>query len=177
MCNKIFTMNKLFVIVLVGLVVSVFTGCQRSGLKERVQVIEGVSVLLPEQFKKNETGDGNVLIRSRVDSTDLYITGVKDESMNPTNNDQLKESLEINVARFLQPMQGMLLKRKDTIMGNLVISDFEFEMKNARPPKHGVGRFLLKGNQFLSFLYVTPLQQKDKNNDLKEAFFNSIQVD
>lgn len=170
-------MNKLLGIILVSLVLFVFTGCKNSPLKERVQVIEGVSVLIPEQFKKNDMGDGNVLIRSRVDSTDLFITAVKDESLDTMKQDQLLEGLEINVNRFIEPMQGKLLNRKDTIIGNVVRSDFEFEMGNARPPKYGVGRFLLKGNQFVSFMYVTPQQLKEKNEDLKESFFNSIQVE
>ncbi|HET6558465.1 MAG TPA: hypothetical protein VFG54_14200 [Prolixibacteraceae bacterium] len=170
-------MNKLVGISLVCLVLFVFTGCNNSKLKERVQVIDGVSVLMPEQFKKNDIGEGHVLIRSKIDSIDLYVTAVKDESIDTMNKEQLMEGLEINVNRFLQPMQGTLLSRKDTIMGNLVTSDFEFVMDNARPPKHGVGRFLLKGNQFISFLYVTPKQLMEKNKDLKDDFFNSIQVD
>lgn len=170
-------MIKLLGIVLVCLVLFIFTGCNPSKLKERVQVIEGVSVLMPEQFKKNELGDGHVLIRSRIDSTDLYITAVKDESLDTMNKDQLMEGMEVNVNRFIKPMQGKLLNRKDTMIGNMVTSDFEFEMSNARPPKQGVGRFLLIGNQFISFLYVTPKQQLKKNYNLKESFFNSIKVE
>lgn len=170
-------MNKLIVISLVCLVVFVFTGCYHSKLKERVQVIDGISVLMPEQYKRNELGDGHVLIRSRIDSIDLYVTAVKDESLDTLKQNQLLEGLEINVTRFLQPMQGRLLNRKDTITGSLVRSDFEFEMGLVRPPKHGLGRFLLKGNQFISFMCVSSKQQVKRNKELQEAFFNSIRVE
>ena len=169
-------MNNLLGISLICLVLAAFTGCNNSILKERVQVIDEVSVLMPKEFKKNELGNGEVLIRSKVGSTDLRVTVINDTSLNTLNIDKLKEGLEINVARFLQPMKGQLLQRKDYILGNLVMSDFEFELGSQESTRHGVGRFLINGNSFISFLFVTPKQELKSNEAVREAFFNSIQV-
>jgi hypothetical protein len=162
---------------LVGLTLFVFTGCNNSPLKERVQVTDGVSVLMPRQFKKNDMGDGNVLIRSSVDAADLRVVAIKDTSLNNLSPDKLKEGLEINVNEFLKPMQGKLLNRKDTIAGKVVMSDFEFELGNAGASKHGTGKFILKGNKFITFLLVMPVTGTKDDQSLKEKFFDSIKME
>lgn len=170
-------MNKLIGISLVCLVLFVFTGCNNSILKERVQVVDGVSVLMPKEYKKNDMGDGNVMVRSRVGTTDLRAVAIKDTSLDGLSPDKLKEGLEINVSEFLRPMQGKLLHRKDTIVGKVVMSDFEFELGNASASKHGKGKFILKGNKFITFLVINPMTEPKSDLSLQESFFNSIIID
>lgn len=170
-------MNKYLAILLISLVLFVFTGCNNSPLKERVPITDGVSVLMPEQFKKNDMGDGNVLIRSKVGTTDLRVVAIKDTSLDRLSADKLKEGLEINVDEFLKPMQGKLLSRKDTIAGNLVMSDFEFELGNNKALKNGKGKFILKGNKFITFILVSPVTEAKSAKPLQETFFNSIKME
>lgn len=170
-------MNKLTGILICTLTLIWFAGCQRSPLKERVMVTDGVSVLMPTDFKKNDMGDGNVLIRSKVGTTDLRVVAIKDTSINGLSAEKLKEGLEINVNEFLKPMQGKLIHRKDTIAGQVVISDFEFELGNATDLKQGTGKFILKGNKFITFLLVSPKTDPKADPSLQKKFFNSIQMD
>lgn len=169
-------MNKFIGILLISLVLFISEGCNNSPLKERVQITDGVSVLMPKQFKKNDMGDGNVLIRSKVGNTDLRVVAIKDTSLNSQSADKLKEGMEINVNEFLKPMQGKLLNRKDSIAGNMVMSDFEFELGYGGASKHGKGRFILKGNKFITFILVSPVSEDESVHSLKQTFFNSIQM-
>lgn len=170
-------MKKQLGISLVCLCLVIFIGCNNSKLRERVQVVDGVSVLMPEQFKKNDMGDGNVLIRSKVGSVDLRVVAIKDTSLNSLSAEKLKEGLEVNVNEFLKPMQGRLIQRKDTIAGKVVVSDFEFELGNAGALKHGKGKFILKGNKFITFLFVSPVTNPNSELSLQETFFHSIKID
>ena len=106
-------MNKLLGVLICLLTLMCYMGCKRSPLRERVMVIDGVSVLMPSEYKKNDMGDGNVLIRSKVEAADLRVVAIKDTSLDDLSLDKLKEGLEINVNEFLKPMQGKLLHRKD----------------------------------------------------------------
>lgn len=169
-------MNKLLRFSLVCIALFAFTGCNPSVI-ERIQVTDGISILLPEGYKKNTLENGQVRIESKFNTTDISVAVVTDESLDAMAKEQLKEGMAINVTRFLQPMQGKLLKRKDSVVGNLVTSDFEFEMGIAESSKLGVGRFLIKGNQMISFLFITPMQEIESNKALKDSFFGLIQVD
>lgn len=162
---------------MIGLALLVFAGCSNSPLKERVQITDGVSVLMPEQFKKNDMGDGNVLIRSKVGTTDFRVVAVKDTSLDRLSADKLKEGLETHVDEFLKPMQGKLLNRKDSITGKVVISDFEFELGNDKASKHGKGKFILKGNKFITLILVSPAAEEKSARPLEETFFNSIKME
>ncbi|HET6559548.1 MAG TPA: hypothetical protein VFG54_19650, partial [Prolixibacteraceae bacterium] len=90
--------------------------------------------------------------------------------------DELKKGMEIQVTRFLEPMKGKLIQRKDTIIDQIVTSNFEFETGNAEGSKQGVGRFILKDNRFICFLLVAKKPEPESNKKLQDTFFNSIQI-
>lgn len=169
--------NKLLKVFLFGLILFGYVACNKYGLNERVEITDGVSVLLPDGYKKNDLGDGNVLIRSKADASELRVVAVKDTSLDNLSPDKLKEGLEVNIEGFLQPMQGKLLSRKDTIIGKVVMSDFEFELGNGQAAKHGTGKFILKGNQFITFLVVAPTSEAKSGELLGKAFFKSIKIE
>lgn len=154
-----------------------FVGCHRSPLKERVMITDGVSVMMPSEYKKNDMGDGNVLIRSKVGTVDLRVVAIKDTSLNGLSQEKLKEGLEVNVNEFLKPMQGKLIHRKDTIAGKLVMSDFEFELGSTGAIRHGMGKFILKENKFITFLLVSSTADSKSEPSLQEKFFGSIKID
>lgn len=170
-------MNKLLKVFLFCFTMFSFMACNNSGLKERVSVTDGVSVLLPKEYKKNDFEDGNMMIRSKVGTTDLRVVAVVDTSLNNLGPDRLKEGLEENVRGFLLPMQGKLLHRKDTIVGKVVMSDFDFELGNSGKTKQGKGKFILKGNKFIVFLLVHSSEEAKSNESLQKAFFNSIEIE
>ena len=170
-------MNNLLKVFLFGLTMLVYVSCNNSGLKERVQITEGVSVLMPKEYKKNDIGDGNVMVRSRMGTTDLRVVAIKDPGLDGLSTDKMKEALDFNVAEFLKPMKGKLLHRKDTMVGNVMISDFEMELGTGDLLKQGKGRFLLKGNKFITFMLVTPAKEIKSAGSLQESFLNSIKFD
>ena len=57
------------------------------------------------------------------------------------------------------------------------MSDFEFELGNTDASRHGIGKFILKGNKFITFLLVTPVIDSKTDLSVKEHFFNSIKID
>lgn len=170
-------MNKLTTVLICTLTLMWFVGCQRSPLKERVIISDGISVMMPADYKKNDMGDGNVLIRSKVGTTDLRVVAIKDTSLNGLSAAKLKEGMEIHVDEFLKPMQGKLLNRKDTIAGKVVMSEIEFELGNGGASKHGKGKFILKGSTFITFLLVSPVTDPKSEPFLQEKFFDSIKMD
>lgn len=170
-------MKKLLNVFLFGLILFGLMACNKYGLYERVDITDGVSVLMPKEYKKNDMGDGNVLIRSKVDASELRVVAIKDTSLNNLSPDKLKAGLEVNVEEFLEPMQGKLLNRQDTIAGKVVMSDFQFELGSGQAARHGKGKFILKGNKFITFLVVSPIQESESGELLGKAFFSSIKIE
>jgi len=168
-------MKNLLVIALFYFMLVLVIDCNGTDLTKRVQITNGVSVLMPPNFIKNEL-NGYVLFQSEIGSTDLRVIVVKDMSLPTKNAEMLKKGMEINVVNFLKPLNGKLLHRKDTIIDNLARSDFDFEIVNPENTKYGVGRFIVKGNNFISFLFETLKTDIKTNKVIRESFFKSIQI-
>lgn len=168
-------MNKQMQISLICLALAVFSACNQAELTNRVQITEEVSVLMAEEVEKTES-EGLVLFRSVIGSINLVVSVVADPSLEAGSANQHLESMEINVARFLQPRDGKLLHRKDTLINGLAACDFDFEIGNAGSSKYGVGRFIVKGNHFIGFIAESDKPEAKINETLRESFFNSIQL-
>ena len=168
-------MKKQIGILLFCLALAVYTGCNEAELTNRVQITEGVSVLMPEDVKKTES-EGLIVFLSEIGSTNLMVSLVTDLRLEAGSAEQHLEAMELKVAKFLQPRDGKLIHRNDTLINGLAACDFEFEIGNAESSKYGVGRFIVKGNHFIGFLAESHNPGSKTNETLGESFFNSIQI-
>lgn len=168
-------MKNRMVISLICLALAIFSACNQAELTNRVQITEEVSVLMTEEVKKTES-EGLVMFSSEIGSTNLVVSVVTDLTLEGMSTGQHLQGMELNVARFLQPRDGKLLHRKDTIINGVAASDFDFEIGHAESSKYGVGRFIVKGNHFIGFLAESNKPGAKINEALQESFFNSIQM-
>ena len=168
-------MGKRIVFSFICLTLAVFSACNEAELTNWVQITEEVSVLMPEEVKKTES-EGTVMYLSAIESTNLAVAVVTDQSLEAGGIDQHLAAMEINVTRFLQPRDGKLLHRKDTVINGLAACNFDFEIGTAESSKYGVGRFIVKGNHFIGFLAENDKPESKINETLRESFFNSIQL-
>lgn len=168
-------MKNRIVISLLCLALAVFSACNQAELTNRVQITPEVSVLMPDEVKQTES-EGLVMLHSDIGSTRLVVSVVTDQRYQGMSTDQHLEGMELNVTRFLQPRDGLLLHRKDTLINDLPASDFDFEIGHGESSKYGMGRFIVKGNQFIGFVAESDNPGSKTNDALRESFFNSIQI-
>ena len=169
-------MSKIRGLYLFCLALLVITGCQ-DRLTKKTQITSGVTVLLPDKFEKADTSDGQIMYTSKIGKTTFRVFVFKDIGLDTIGLDKVKDGMKFNVTRFVEPINGKIVKREDLTIGKIVQSDFEFEIPNSPGSKHGAGRFVVKGSEFIGFIYETVSPETSSMKNLRESFFNSIQID
>jgi len=154
----------------------ILSGCNEA-LTKKEEVTSGVTVLLPEKFEKVDTNDGQILFNSKIGSANFKVFIFRNMKLDTMSIDRIKQGMEKNVARFLEPSKGKILHRKDSVYGKIVQSDFEFEIANSSQSKYGAGRFVVKGNEFIGFIYETVSPETTFNKNLRASFLNSVRID
>ncbi len=158
------------------LVSLVFVGCNQVVLTKKEQIIAGVTVLLPEKFEKLDNNDGQILYNSNVGTSSFRVFVINNMQVDTLGLDKIKEGMERNVTRFVEPMKGKILHRRDTVIGKIVQSDFEFEIITAEASKCGAGRFVVQGNNFIGFIFETKSPETSTGKNLRESFFESVHI-
>ncbi len=171
-------MKRIFVFKMIFLVLIIFTFCKSDhSLTQKVQITDNISVLLPENFVKLGSEDEGLSYKSNLNSAMLFVYRLNVPEYDSMSLDQKKDLMAINVTRFLEPFNGKLLIRKDTLIGNLVQSDFEFEIVNPTLSEYGVGKFIAIDNDFICFVYQSLKNKLKSNEDLQVNFFESIKIE
>jgi len=163
-------------LLLICLPLLMISGC-REVLTNRAQVTTGVTVLLPEKFEKADTNDGQILFHSKIGSANFKVFVINNMRLDTLGLEKIKAGMEKNVTRFVEPMHGKIVQRKDTLYGKIVQSDFGFEINGAADSKIGAGRFVVRGGEFIGFIFETASPESATHKNLRESFFNSIQID
>lgn len=169
-------MSKTTSLFLFFLTLLVLSGCQEKLTKKEI-IANGISVMLPDKFEKEDSADGQILYHSKIGKTSIRVFVFKDISLETIGLDKIKDGMKFNVTRFIEPIKGKILKREDITYGKIVQSDFTFEINNAKDSRVGAGRFVVKGNKFVGFIYETSSPETNFSKTLRESFFHSIQID
>lgn len=169
-------MRKIIGVIMFCLALVIISGCKEV-LTKREQIASGVTVLLPEKFEKVDTNDGQILFNSKIGSANFRVFVLKNMRLDTIGLEKIKAGMEKNVTRFIEPLQGKIVQRKDTLYGKIVQSDFDFEINSSTGSKIGAGRFVVKENLFIGFIYETILPETSANKALRSSFFSSVQID
>jgi hypothetical protein len=155
----------------------ILCSCNQQVLTKKELITTGVTVLLPEKFEKLDNNDGQILYNSNVGTSSFRVFVINNMQVDTLGLDKIKEGMERNVTRFIEPMKGKILQRRDTIIGKIVQSDFEFEIITPEATKCGAGRFVVQGNNFIGFIFETISPETPTGKTLRESFLNSVQIE
>lgn len=163
-----------------------FTSCNKQ--TETVFITPNISVELPVNYKKyvskslsSDITDSLKKIemehdtyRAKINNDEIFIGNLINNDFKTFNIKEKKEKLIPNLNGFVRGFNGYKLMHKDTIIKQLVQSDFTFEIDQNDTLSIIYGRLIIQDSYLLFFNYKTKLPINSSSIINKDDFFNSI---
>jgi hypothetical protein len=137
-----------------------------------------ISIGLPENYKV--TGEGTQSSPKTYSATfnqDKINVFKEDiprlDSMKP---DKKKESIKVNVDRFIQTFNGRQLTGSDKTIGEVMINDFSFEFERRDSTFLHFGRFMIDNSNIFLLSYQTVKPMTKESQKSKDKFFDSLKI-
>jgi hypothetical protein len=166
-------MKKFTVIILIA-ISGYFMSCKSSA--ERIAITSNISLELPANYKV--TGGNTestpkiysaVLNRDKITLFKLEVKGLDSMSI-----EKKKNSIQLNVDRFIQPFNGIRLSSTDITIGDALVNDFSFEFEKNDSTFVTFGRFIVLKSDIFILAYQTPKPLASNSVKSRDNIFNSL---
>ena len=166
-------MKKFTVIILIA-IAGYLISCKNP--TERVSVTSNLSLELPGNYKvTGGTPEITPVTYSAVlnrDKITLFKLEVKE--LDSMTIEKKKNSIHLNIDRFIQPFKGKQLSSSDIIMGEAMLNDFSFEFEKNDSSFVTFGRFIVLKSDIFILAYETPKPLANSSVKSRDDIFNSL---
>lgn len=180
-------MNKLMSFFIIACIVF-FTDCKRK--TETVFLTPNISVELPVNYKKDirtskssEISNPELIIQlnsynysATINNDDIFIGNLINNEFDTLSIQEKKEKIIPNLKGYVRGINGNKLIHKDTIINELALNDFSFEVEQKDTLFIIYGRLIIQDTNLLIFNYKSKIPITNRSLKDKDRFFESIKI-